>query len=423
MNSEDRVIFTEEMKKEYTILIPQMAPFHFELLSSTLNSFGYKSEVLANNGKDIAYLGNKYVHNDTCVPAIYVIGQFLDALNSGKYDVHKVALIITQTGGGCRASNYIHLLRSALKKAGYGYIPVISLNASNIESNPGFKLDFKLLKKLVQSITIGDLLMSLYNQTLPYEVKKGETDRVTDWWMQYLSDEYKNNVKISSSQLKSYLKDIVNDFNQIEITNEIKPKIGIVGEIYVKYSPLGNNNLEAFLINEGCEVRTLGIVDFLLYTFESVAYDIKQYGGKYLTRIIFKLLVKYVEHPRKYVNKLLAPTRFAHVLEFKNLKRLAQPYLGYGVHVGEGWLLTAEIIELIKSGVNNVITTQPFGCLPNHIVAKGMFKTIKEAYPSANLGSIDYDTSASKINQENRIKLIVMNAKSKLNKELKKNTK
>jgi predicted nucleotide-binding protein (sugar kinase/HSP70/actin superfamily) len=412
---ENRVVFTEEMAKDYTILIPQMAPFHFELLSATLNSFGYKSEVINNNSKEIAYLGNKYVHNDTCVPAIYVIGQFLDALNSGHYDVHKVALIITQTGGGCRASNYIHLLRSALKKADYGFIPVISLNASNIESNPGFKLSFNLLKKLIQSITLGDLLMLLYNQTIPYETNKGTTKELSEYWINYLSQEYLNNKKISSFRLKKHLKAMINDFNNIPITNELKVKVGIVGEIYVKYSPLGNNNLEDFLINEGCEVKTLGIVDFILYTFESVAYDIKQYGNNsLLMRLVYKLMVYYVEHPRKYINSIIKKTRYAHILEFKKLKRLAQPYLGYGTHVGEGWLLTAEIIELIQSGINNIITTQPFGCLPNHIVAKGMFKTIKEAYPKANLGSIDYDTSASKINQENRIKLLLMNAKSNL---------
>lgn len=414
---EDRVIFTEEMKNEYTILIPQMAPFHFDLLASTLNSFGYKAEVLKNQGNSIAYEGNKYVHNDTCVPAIYVIGQFLEAIKSGKYDVNKIALIITQTGGGCRASNYIHLLRSALKKADYGFIPVISLNAANLESNPGFKLNLPIIKKLVQSIVLGDLMMQLFNETKPYEINKDETDQLTEKWLRDLEQRYKEKKLISNSTMYKYAEKMVKEFEAIESHNEVKPKIGVVGEIYVKYSPLGNNNLESFLIEQGCEVVTLGIIDFLLYTFESTCYDIKQYGGSKMKSMIFKAISLYVEKPRKRINKILSSTRYRQSISFKQLKVLSLPYISHGTHVGEGWLLTAEIIELIKSGTTNIITTQPFGCLPNHIVARGMFKSIKEAYPHANLASIDFDTSASEINQENRIKLLVMNAKEKIAKE------
>lgn len=415
--TEDRVIFTEEMKREYTILIPQMAPFHFDLLSSTLNSFGYKAKVLKNQGTTIAYEGNKYVHNDTCVPAIYVIGQFLEAIKSGEYDVHKIALIITQTGGGCRASNYIHLLRSALKKAGYGFIPVISLNANNIESNPGFKLSTPLLKKLVQSVILGDLMMQLFNETKPYEVNENETDQLSEKWLRHLEKEYLNQKNISNSQMYRYAREMIAEFGKIVITDEIKPKVGVVGEIYVKYSPLGNNNLEAFLISEGCEVVTLGMIDFLLYTFESTCYDIKQYGGSKMKSLAFKLISRYVEWPRRKINRLLKPTRFRTSLSFKNLKQLSLPFIGHGTHVGEGWLLTAEIVDLIEHDITNIITTQPFGCLPNHIVARGMFKSIKQAYPYANLASIDFDTSASQINQQNRIKLLVMNAKEKLKKQ------
>lgn len=411
---EERIIFTEKMKNEYTILIPQMAPFHFDLLCSTLNSYGYKAKVLKNNGSTIAYEGNKYVHNDTCVPAIYVIGQFLEAIKSNEYDVHKIALIITQTGGGCRASNYIHLLRSALKKAGYGFIPVISLNATNIENNPGFKLNISMLKKLIQSILLGDLIMQLHNQTIPYELESNATNETTSKWLRYLEREYLHNSKISTKQLNNYFKEIINDYNKISVSKKIKPKVGIVGEIYVKYSPLGNNNLEDFLVKEGCEVVTLGLLDFILYTFESVSYDIKQYGGSKIKSFIFKYISHYMEKPRYNINKFLNNTRFRKNIRFKELKQLSQPYISHGTHVGEGWLLTAEIIELIKSGTSNIITTQPFGCLPNHIVARGMFKIIKQAYPEANLASIDFDTSASVINQENRIKLLIMNAKEKL---------
>lgn len=411
---EERVVFSEEMKKEYTILIPQMAPFHFDLLASSLNSFGYKSKVLKNNSATIGYEGNKYVHNDTCVPAIYVIGQFLEAIKSGEYDVHKLALIITQTGGGCRASNYIHLLREALSKAGYGFIPVISLNAANLESNPGFKMSIPLINKLVQSIIIGDLVMKLHNQTIPYEINSGVTYAMSEKWLRFFEKEYEENTIVSNTRMYKCLDKMIKEYDCIEISDEIKPKIGIVGEIYVKYSPLGNNNLENFLIKEGCEVVTLGLLDFILYTFESVSHDVKQYGGSKIKDTIFKVLTRYIEAPRKKINKLLEGTRYTKQKSFKELKAYAQPFIGYGTHVGEGWLLTAEIVELIENGVNNIITTQPFGCLPNHIVARGMFKSIKTAYPSANLASIDYDTSSSKINQENRIKLLIMNAKEKL---------
>ncbi|MEG0686556.1 MAG: 2-hydroxyacyl-CoA dehydratase, partial [Erysipelotrichales bacterium] len=413
----ERVIFSEEMREEYTILIPQMAPFHFDLLAATMNSFGYKAEVLQNQGPTISYEGNKYVHNDTCVPAIYVIGQFLEALKSGKYDVNKVALIITQTGGGCRASNYIHLLRSALEKAGYGFVPVISLNPAGLESNPGFKLNMPIIKKMVQSLVLGDVMMQLYNETKPYEVNKNDVDKLSDKWFNFLSEEYHNNKFISNRKMYTYVRKMVKEYSEIEVLDIEKPKIGIVGEIYVKYSPLGNNNLEAFLIEEGCEVVTLGIVDFLLYSFESTAYDIVQYGGSKMKKHVFRFLAKYMEAPRKKINRILRDTKYREAIMFKDLRELAKPFVGYGTHVGEGWLLTAEIVELIQSGVVNVITTQPFGCLPNHVVARGMFKSIKEAYPHANLASIDYDTSASKINQENRIKLLVMNAKEKIKQE------
>lgn len=412
--TEKRILFTEKMKEDYTILIPQMAPFHFDLLASTLNSFGYKAEVLKNENANIAYEGNRYVHSDTCVPAIYVIGQFMDAIKSGKYDVHKIALIITQTGGGCRASNYIHLLRTALKKGGYDFIPVISLNAVGLEKNPGFKVNGYLIKKLVQCIILGDLMMQLYNETIPYETKTGSVKQLSEQWLAYFAQEFKDHKIISSRRMLHDAEMMIAEFDNIEIKEEIKPKIGIVGEIYVKYSPLGNNNLEHFLINEGCEVVTLGMIDFILYTFESVNYDIKQFGGSKVKGLVFKTLAQYVEKPRKAINKLLAGTRYRQSLAFEDLKALAIPFIGHGTHVGEGWLLTAEIIELINSDVKNIITTQPFGCLPNHIVARGMFRPIKEAYPQVNLTSIDYDTSSSRINQENRIKLLVLNAKEKL---------
>jgi len=409
---DDRVIFTEEMKDEYTILIPSMAPYHFEYFCHILKSEGYHAEILGNNSFDVIHEGMKYSHNDICVPAMLVIGQFIDAIKNGGYDVNKVALMMTQTGGGCRASNYINLIRKAFKKAGYGYIPVISVNAGSLEKNPGFRVNRSILLKLITSLILGDVMMQLYNEVIPYEKNKGDTETAYQEVNNILNEYfYYPDHKIFYHPKKLFGK-IIKRFSEVTVDKTIvKPTVGIVGEIYVKYSPLGNNGLEEILRNEGCAVITPNIMDFFLYTFDSSAHDIEKYGGNKKIKYFYKILIRFIEFRRNKVRKQLKKYGFRVPIHYYELRNLAKDYINRGMHVGEGWLLTAEMIELIHVGSPNIVCTQPFGCLPNHIAGKGMIKKIKETYPQSNIVAIDYDTSATEINQMNRIKLMVSNAK------------
>ncbi|MGM0435940.1 MAG: 2-hydroxyglutaryl-CoA dehydratase [Bacillota bacterium] len=405
-----RLLFTEEMRREYTILVPQMAPYHFEYFVTALNSEGYNAELLRTDDYDLIKEGMKYSHNDVCIPAMLVIGQFIDAIKRGGYDPRKVALIITQTGGGCRASNYIALLRKALKKAEYDFVPVISLNAGGLESNPGFKPSLRLLHKLHDGLIFGDLVMSLVNQTRPYEVKEGSTDALKKTIDKELETYFDHKSLFSWHRNKKKARNIIKRFKHIETSGEAKPKVGIVGEIYVKYSPLGNNHLEATLEKEGVEVVTPPLYDFFLYSFDSTAHDIKRYGGSFMKRWLFKSIVAYIEIRRGKIRKLMRKGGFEAPISYRKLRSLVKNFLDVGTHTGEGWLLTAEMIDLIHHGAPNIVCTQPFGCLPNHIAGKGMIKKLKTHYPSSNIVAIDYDTSASRINQVNRINLMVSNA-------------
>lgn len=405
-----RLLFTEEMRKEYTILVPQMLPVHFTMMRQILESYGYKCETLGGDPQVIKDTGLKYVHNDTCYPALLVIGQLLSAVQSGKYDVNKVALLITQTGGGCRASNYIHLLRKALKKAGLEQVPVISLNLSGLEKNPGFKLSLNLGIKMAYAMVYGDLIVLLANQTRPYEINKGETDKMVDRRMNSLVKEFEKGVKISKKSVISKMNEICADFAKIPVGEKNKTRVGVVGEIYVKYSPLGNNNLEEFLQNEGCEVIVPGLMDFIIFKVYNREVDVNLYGGKFVKKAVCRIMKKYIEGYQQAMIDVIgkypmfrAPGTFAH------LEHLAMDYLGRGNKMGEGWLLTGEMLELINDGVNNIVCTQPFGCLPNHIVGKGMIRKIKDDYPESNIVAIDYDPGATAINQENRIKLMLAN--------------
>lgn len=413
-----RLLFTEEMRKEYTILVPQMAPYHFEYLLQAMNSEGFNAKLLKNDSFDLIQEGLKYSHNDICVPAMLVIGQFIDAIKSGDFDIHKIALVITQTGGGCRASNYVSLLRKSLIKAGYEFIPIISLNASGMEPNPGFKLSARLLFKLINSLTFGDIAMQVVNEIRPYEINEGDTFKALDEVGELLTPFF-NNKKINILKFpRKLIKEVITIFDNVEIDRSVrKPRVGVVGEIYVKYSPLGNNNLENMLIDEGCEVITPSIFEFFLYTFDSSIHDIKKYGGSYKKRVILEVFIKMIESRRKYIRKTLGKHGYYEPLSYKELKKLAKGVINYGTHSGEGWLLTAEMLDLIHMDAPNIVCTQPFGCLPNHIVGKGMFKRIKELHPESNIIAIDYDTSAPAINQINRIKLMVANAYENLNKQ------
>lgn len=411
----NRVEFTREMKKDYTIITPNMAPIHFELIKNVLESFGYHIDLLRTTGREIADEGLKYVHNDTCYPALLSIGQLMHALHSGKYDLHKVALIMTQTGGGCRASNYIHLLRKALKKDGLDFIPVISLNLSGLESNSGFKITLPMIRQAIAALTYGDLLMLLKNQTKPYEVTPGESDTLVDSWTNQLTKLFQQGKAFSQREVREYFQKIAQSFADIKRRDVEKIKVGVVGEIYVKYSPLANNNLEQFLFEQDCEVMVPGILSFMIFKVDNRLEDIRLYGGSQAKKQVCTLLKWYFT---KYETDLIAAVKqfpqFTAPAPYSHLKELAGKVIGYGCKMGEGWLLTAEAMELVESGYGNVVCAQPFGCLPNHIVGKGMIRKVKNLYPQANIVPIDYDPSATQVNQENRIKLMLAVAKENL---------
>ncbi len=406
------VQFTKEMKKDYTILAPNMLPMHFELILQVMRNYGYKIDLLRTDGQEIADMGLKYVHNDTCYPALLVIGQFLDAIQSGKYDPHKVALILFQTGGGCRASNYISLLRKALAKAGYGYVPVISFSLAGIEKHPGWKLTLPVLHRMLYSILYADLLMTLVNQCKPYEVKSGEAQALADRWTTALANEMAESRVLSYKKVKENYRRILRDFNKIEVVRTKKPRVGIVGEIFVKYSPLGNNRLEEFLVREGAEVVIPGLLDFCLYTVYNNIEDARLYGIHKVTARLYKFAYNFLNKKvRDLIEIMQEESSFNTPTPFPHTASLVEGCIHHGTKMGEGWLLTAEMLELADSGVNNIVCTQPFGCLPNHICGKGMMKPIKEKIPEVNIVAIDYDPGATQVNQENRLKLMLANAR------------
>ena len=407
-----RLLFTEEMKKEYTILMPDMLPVHFSMMKKCLELEGYKIDRLTSNHRGIVDAGLKYVHNDTCYPALLVIGQFIEAIESGKYDPHKVALIITQTGGGCRASNYIHLLRKALKKAGLEFVPVISLNLSGLDKNPGFKVGLKFLIRMVFSMIYGDAIVQMANQCRPYEIEAGSTDRMVDKWVDELVGQFKDSKGTGAKAFRRNLQRIADDFDSIPVQVVPKVKVGVVGEIYIKYSPLGNNNLEDFLLAEGCEPVVPGLTDFIIFKINNRVVDVDTYGGNPFKRAACALGQKYVENRQAELRAAMASKpRFRVPEPFSEIRKKVKGYLGYGNKMGEGWLLTGEMLELIDDGIENIVCTQPFGCLPNHIAGKGMIRAIKNQHPDSNIVAIDYDPGATKINQENRIKLMLANAR------------
>ena len=403
-----RVLFTKEMRKTHTILIPNMAPIHFELVKNVFLDSGYHVELLTNTGPNVVQEGLKYVHNDTCYPALLVIGQMIDALNSGRYDVKRTALIITQTGGGCRASNYIHLLRKALIKAGYGQVPVISLNLSGMEPNAGFRLTIPMLRKALAGFIYGDMLMLLRNQTRPYERQPGASEALVGQWIDTLTLQLRRGTGYTLRQMEENLRKIAASFAQLQVQRTDKVKVGVVGEIFVKYASLGNNNLEDFLASQDCEVMVPGILGFALFKVDNRLEDIKLYGGSPLKRRVVSVLMNYIlKIEAIYLAALQDYPQFVAPTPYYHLKELAGGVIGYGAKMGEGWLLTAEMLELIEQGYENIVCTQPFGCLPNHICGKGMIRKIKSLHENANIVPIDYDPSATRVNQENRIKLML----------------
>ncbi len=403
------VEFTKEMKKTHTILVPMMLPIHFKIIEQVLIQYGYHVKVLETDGRRIVDEGLKNVHNDTCYPALLVIGQMIDALKSGEYDPDKTALMITQTGGGCRASNYIYLLRKALKQSGFGNVPVISINFANLTGKSGFALTPSLLTRLLYAILYGDLMLWLSNQCKPYEKTKGDTDRMIDKWVKELCRQLSS---VSFIRTGTNYRRMAEDFASIPRVKANKPRVGIVGEIYMKYAPLGNNHLEDFLIAEGAEPVVSGVLDFLMYCLKNNVVDVDLYGQKRGRKRICNAALAIVQHwQNKMIKAVKRYSDFRAPTPFSELVSLVDGFIGMGTKMGEGWLLTAEMLELIHSGVNNIVSAQPFGCLPNHIIAKGMSRKVKDKYPQANIVAVDYDPSATPINQENRLKLMLANAK------------
>lgn len=407
--------FSKEMKKDYTILIPDMLRIHFTMLRNVFVNYGYKIELLTNIGPQVVNEGLKYVHNDTCYPALLVIGQMIDALNSGKYDLSKTAVMITQTGGGCRASNYIHLLRKALKKAGYENIPVISFNISGLEKDSSLPITLPMLVKMIFGLCYGDLLMLLRNQVEPYETEKGASDKVVSKWTKELSEQFRAGKCWSMKALERNMRAIVSDFAGIKVVYTPKVKVGVVGEIYVKYAPLANNFLEDFLRSQDCEVNVPGIMNFICFKIDNRIEDINLYGGNAIKKFVCKKLLDIFFKIEKIMQEVLSEHPvFVKPATYRELKEMVKGIIGYGSKMGEGWLLTAEMVELVRSGYGNIVCAQPFGCLPNHIVGKGMIRKLRCIYPDANIVPIDYDPGATRVNQENRIKLMLAVGAEKL---------
>ena len=414
-NSNGRLLFTKEMKKDYTLLMPMMLPIHFGFLKNIFELHGFHAQLLDTTGHDVIEEGLKDVHNDICYPAILTTGQLMNALKSGKYDMNKTALIMSQTGGGCRASNYIHLIRKTLKNHHLNHIPVLSFNVVGLEKNPGFKMTPKMISQFFYAVMYGDILMWLSNQTRPYEAHEGDTQKMLDKWINDINEQMKSSKSFLPRKAKVNFDHIVQDFAAIELIPTSKVKVGIVGEIYIKYAALGNNNLEEFLHNEDVEVVVPALLDFLLYSLSNVITDYELYKTGYFKAKIVKLGSKIIYSlQNKVTASIKTYSSFRPMQSFEHIKELAREYVSLGSKMGEGWLLTAEMLELIDSGVENIICTQPFGCLPNHIVGKGMIRAIKKNHPYSNIVAIDYDAGATKINQENRIKLMLSTARKNL---------
>jgi len=415
-----KVSFTKQMRKEYTILCPQMSPFHFGILEAAFNASGYNLEVLPNDNKHAVDVGLKYVNNDACYPSLMVVGQIMDALLSGKYDLSKTAVIMSQTGGGCRASNYIAFIRRALKKAGMEQVPVISINLSGLESNPGFKLTLPLIKRIVYGAVFGDILMKCVYRMRPYELEKGIVNRKHKIWEQR-AIAFVTGSSVSHGTFKKICREMVHDFDTIPISDEKKPRVGIVGEILVKFLPAANNHLADLLEAEGAEPVVPDLIDFICYCFYNQNFKVEKLGFKKSKATIANLGLKAIDWLRKTANEALEQSRhFTPAADIHDLAKMAAPIVSAGNQTGEGWFLTGEMMELIHGGVPNIVCIQPFGCLPNHIVGKGVIKEVRREHPEANIVAIDYDPGASEVNQLNRIKLMLSTAQKNLHKDDKK---
>ena len=417
-SSYNRVLFTKEMRKTYTLLCPQMSPIHFDLLEPAVRNFGYNLVVLQNDDRSAVDTGLKFVNNDACYPSLIVIGQIMDALLSGQYDLDHTAVIMSQTGGGCRASNYIGFIRRALEKAGIPQVPVISLNANGMETNPGFTITAPLLTKAMQAVVYGDVFMRVLYATRPYEKVPGSADALHEKWkkicIQALSKKAPDMIGFSKN-----IRGIIHDFDNLERLDVKKPRVGIVGEILVKFSPLANNHIVELLESEGAEAVMPDLMDFLLYCFYNSNFKASNLGTKRSTAYLCNMGISLLEYFRKTARIALEKSRhFTPPAKIRNLAVMANDFVSLGNQTGEGWFLTGEMLELIHGGVPNIVCVQPFGCLPNHIVGKGVIKELRKEYPNANIIAVDYDPGASEVNQLNRIKLMLATAQKNLKDEM-----
>lgn len=404
-NSYKKNLFTKEMKKDWTILAPQMSPIHFQFIEKAVRASGYNIDVLPANDKEAIEEGIKYVNNDACYPSILVIGQMINALKSGKYDPNKTALIISQTGGGCRATNYVGFLKKGLREAGFPNVPIISLNVLGMERQSGFKISYRLIKKLMMGVIYGDLFIRVLYRVRPYETVKGSANKLYEY---YREKAFKNVENGNKNEMNKLVKEIVKAFDTLEINDEVKPKVGIVGEILVKYHPTANNNIVDVLEKEGAEVVVPELLDFFLYCCYNSKFKNRYLSGSSIVKTGCDIAISYIESYRKVVIKELQNSeRFGYPSSINNLAKKAANVVSLGNQTGEGWLLTGEMVELIESDVNNIVCIQPFACLPNHITGKGMIKALKSKYPLANIVAVDYDPGASEVNQLNRIKLMM----------------
>ncbi|MFQ7233704.1 MAG: acyl-CoA dehydratase activase-related protein, partial [Enterococcus hulanensis] len=416
----EKIVFTKEMRKKHTLLLPMLSPIHQSgLFDIALEASGYNVVCLPAMDREAVNVGLKFVNNDSCYPAIISIGQLVEALQSGEYDLNNTSVMMSQTGGGCRATNYIPLLRKALNDAGFPQVPVVSVSLGNkgVESNPGFKYTLPMLKRIVVAILYGDLFERVVYRTRPYELEKGQIDALHAEWLKKVESNVRNG---SLTIFNRNMKKIIKDFDTVPISNEVKPKVGVVGEILVKYSPTANNDIVRLLEEEGAEAVVPDLIGFMNYSLYNQIWKYDNMGMPKKNKNIAEMAIKLIEVVEKPMDKALrASERFTGIHSIYQLAEDASKILSIGNHTGEGWFLTGEMIDLLKTGVNNIVCMQPFGCLPNHVVGKGVIKELRHQYPKSNIAAIDYDPGVSIVNQLNRIRLMMATANKQLKEEVK----
>lgn len=388
-------------KSKKQVLIPAMLDFHFPLLQYAFCS-KYYNAVILNNSENITNIGLEYAHNDMCYPCILIIGQMISALQSGNYDLNNTILLIPQAGDACRGSNYIHMIRKALKKAGYEKVPIVSLNVKGLESDNLFSISIRMVRRAVAAVMYGDILMLLKNQIEPYETIKGETQKYIDKWIEYLGCKIKKNKKLSYLSIKRTLKLIAKDFMNIKREEKNIKKVGIVGELYIKYCHLGNWNLESFLKKQSCEYMVNGFLWYVLYYIDAHMID-----ENAVIKILYKMALKYLCNLQKSMITTIRNAGFDCLDEFHTFKKNAKGKVPFVIRVADGWLIACEIVNLINKGYDKVLCVQPFGCMPNHVCGKGMYPYLQREFPKAQIVSVDYDSSGNEVNVRNRIKMLL----------------